>query len=450
MKDLQKPKIYSVSELNSNIKAELESSFYNIWVEGEVSNYYYHNSQHMYFDLKDEHSKIKVVMFYRNNKDLVFEIEDGLHILVNGYISLYEKRGEYQIIALDVKPVGKGSLILAFEQLKKKLEEKGYFREEIKKKIPLLPKKIGLVTSIGGAVIRDIISVLDRRTDNYNLVVRHVNVQGLTSSAEICEAIDDLCQYRVDVIILARGGGSIEDLWAFNTEELADKIRECNIPVISAVGHETDFTISDFVSDLRAATPSVAGEVVILNKFEFIKNLSLLSEKLKKVLTTNIRDNRKKVLSLLNRKAFLNPQSLLVKFWQRVDDLNINLKRNIGSVLLNKRVTFENFKHGISKRDVLSKISGWRLNVGNVYQSLDYGIKNYLERKGMELKTLMEVLQNRSPVSILSKGFGIIYKENEDSIIKSIDEVDVGEKIRVLIKDGSLMAKILDKVYKKN
>ncbi len=450
MENLQKPKVYSVSELNSKIKTNLESYFNDIWVEGEISNFYCHKSRHMYFDLKDEYSKIKVVMFYRNNKDMVFELEDGLHIILNGYVSLYEKRGEYQIIALDIKPVGKGSLILAFEQLKEKLEKKGYFKKELKKKIPIFPRKIGLATSTGGAVIKDIISVLNRRIDNYSLFVRNINVQGLTSGSEICEAIDDLCQYGVDVIILARGGGSIEDLWAFNTEVVAEKIIECEVPVISAIGHETDFTISDFVSDLRAATPSVAGELVILNKFEFIKNLISAVDKMKNLLIVIINKNRREVFFLINRKVFLNSEYLLKKFWQRLDDLSLNLKRNIEGIILSKRLVFENFKYSISEKDLISKIRTFYINLKNSYNNLDTGIINYLNDKNIKLKMLMENLQNRSPVSILSKGFSIIYKKDKKTVVKSINGVKTGEEVKIFLKDGNLLAKILEKYFKKS
>src|SRR4030066_1012643 len=275
-----KSRIYTVSELNLEVRKSLEKDYSLIWVEGEVSNFYFHDKKHMYFDLKDERSKIKVVMFQSNNKNLLFDIEEGLHILINGYISVYEKRGEYQIVAVDARPVGKGSLILAFEQLKEKLEKKGYFDRIHKKNIPILPKKIGIATSIGSAGIKDIILVLKDRFENFHLIVRDVNVQGITSGDEICEAIDDLCQYGVDVIILARGGGSLEDLWAFNTEKLAEKIFNCPLPLISAVGHETDYTISDFVADMRAATPSVAGQLVILSKMEAVGKIKDLNKRM--------------------------------------------------------------------------------------------------------------------------------------------------------------------------
>src|SRR4030042_2753647 len=290
-----KSKIYTVSELNLEIRKSLEKDYSLIWVEGEVSNFYFHDKKHMYFDLKDECSKIKVVMFQSNNKNLVFDIEEGLHILINGYISVFEKRGEYQVVALDARPVGKGSLILAFEQLKEKLEEKGYFDRIYKKDIPILPAMIGVATSIGGAVIRDIIHVLKQRFENFHLIIRDVNVQGTTSSDEICEAIDDLCQYGVDVIILARGGGSLEDLWAFNTEKLAKKIFDCSVPLISAIGHETDFTISDFVADFRAPTPSIAAEIVILSKNDAIENIKKLFQKMHNIISTKLFISRREL-----------------------------------------------------------------------------------------------------------------------------------------------------------
>ena len=328
-----KSKIYTVSELNLEIRKSLEKDYSLIWVEGEVSNFYFHDKKHMYFDLKDERSKIKVVMFQSNNKNLVFDIEEGLHILINGYISVFEKRGEYQVIALDARPVGKGSLILAFEQLKEKLEKKGYFDKIYKKDIPILPAKIGVATSIGGAVIRDIIQVLKHRFENFHLIIRDVNVQGSTSSDEICEAIDDLCQYGVDVIILARGGGSLEDLWAFNTEKLAKKIFDCPIPLISAIGHETDYTISDFVSDIRAATPSVAGQLVILSKMEAVGKIKGLNKRMAHLIDSKIAILKKETNFIIRKRIFIKPETLLNRFNQPVSEFHDKLIGNMKEII---------------------------------------------------------------------------------------------------------------------
>jgi len=444
----KKPKVYTVSELNSSIKKTLESSFASVWVEGEVSNYYYHNSRHMYFDLKDEYSKIKVVMFYQNNKNLMFEIDDGLHILVNGYGSLCEKSGEYQIIARDIKPVGKGSLILAFEQLKDKLEKRGYFEKQAKKKLPVLPRKIGLATSTGGAVIRDIISVLNRRSDNYHLVVRNVNVQGPTSSDEVCQAIDDLVSYGVDVIILARGGGSLEDLWGFNTQILAEKIFSCRIPIISAVGHETDFTISDFVADQRAATPSVAAEMVTLNKAQALENIYSHNLKLKSIISARIKFYRRELGFLINRKFFKQPQSIIAQYWQTLDDLNIKIKKSGANILQSRRENLLSLVLLLSKENLLRKIKSHGLLLGSLSSELLHYARKIVDRKKGKIEVLVKGLQANSPVAILGKGFGIVYKEREDNTVKSIKDVGIGESIRVLLKDGILISRIIDKLQK--
>ncbi len=444
-----KSKIYTVSELNLEIRKNLESSYSDIWLEGEVSNFYFHDKKHMYFDLKDENSKIRVVMFHSNNKNLLFNIKEGLHILINGYVSVYEKRGEYQIVALDARPVGKGSLILAFEQLKEKLEKKGYFDRIHKKNIPILPNKIGIATSVGGAVIRDIISVLERRFKNFHLIIRDVNVQGITSSDEICKAIDDLCQYGVDVIILARGGGSLEDLWAFNTEKLAEKIFDCPVPLISAVGHETDYTISDFVADKRAATPSVAGEVVILNKTEAVENLKEASKKIKNLVKSKMAILKKEFNFLTSRRIFIKPETILNKFNQAAGELCIKLIVNMKRLIRAREKILSDYRQLVDEKNIFKRIYIYRMAIKNMDIRIISDIKNYLTLKKSRLKLILENLQGKNPVAILQRGFAIIYKEKEDKNIKSIDEVKINQKVRIMLTDGILNAKIFKKIYKK-
>lgn len=444
-----KSKIYTVSELNLEIRKNLESNYLDIWLEGEVSNFYFHDKKHMYFDLKDENSKIRVVMFHNNNKNLLFNIEEGLHILINGYVSVYEKRGEYQIVALDARPVGKGSLILAFEQLKEKLEKKGYFDRIYKKNIPILPNKIGIATSVGGAVIRDIISVLERRFKNFHLVIRDVNVQGITSSDEICKAIDDLCRYGVDVIILARGGGSLEDLWAFNTEKLAEKIFNCPVPLISAVGHETDYTISDFVADKRAATPSVAGEIVILNKTEAVENLKETSKKIKNLNKSKIAILKKEFNFLTSRRIFIKPETILNKFNQAAGELHIKLIENMERLIRTRGEILSDYRQLIDEKNIFKRIYIYKMAIKNMDIRIISDIKNYLTLKKSKSKIILENLQEKNPVAILERGFAIIYKEKEDKNIKSIDEVKINQKIRIMLRDGILNARILKKIYKK-
>jgi len=448
-KDLN-AKIYTVSELNSNIRKSLESGYSDIWLEGEVSNFYFQDKKHMYFDLKDEKSKIRVVMFHQNNRNLLFDIEEGLHILVNGYISVYEKRGEYQLIALDARPVGKGSLILAFEHLKEKLEKKGYFESILKKRIPVIPGKIGIATSAGGAVISDIISVLKRRFKNFHLVLRDVNVQGITSADEICSAIDDLIEYGVDVIILARGGGSLEDLWAFNTEMLADKIFNCPIPVISAVGHETDYTISDFVADKRAATPSVAGEIVILNKTEAVENLKEINKKIKNLLKSKISKYKREVGFLIDRRIFIKPELILGRFSQAAGEARIKLMENLRKVIAAKAGSVSEYYRRVDERNILRKIYAFKMEIKNKNIVMISNIKNYLLSKKNELKMILKNLQDNNPIAVMNRGFALIYKEKVDKNIKGIDEVKINQKVRIMLRDGVLKAKIFDRIYKKS
>jgi exodeoxyribonuclease VII large subunit len=449
--DILKSKIYTVSELNQEIRKNLEMGYHDIWLEGEVSNFYFHDKKHMYFDLKDEESKIKVVMFQSSNRNLIFNIEEGLHIMVNGYVTVYEKRGEYQLVALDARPVGKGALILAFEQLKAKLEKKGYFDITHKKNIPVLPEKIGVITSVDGAVIRDIILVLKHRFENFHLIVRDVNVQGITSSNEICEAIEDLCEYGVDVIILARGGGSLEDLWAFNTEEVAEKIYNCPIPLISAIGHETDYTISDFVADKRAATPSVAGELVILNKNDVIKNLKVMLRRMESLVNFRINMFRKELISLLKRRIFIKPETILYRFNQSTGELNAGLIENIGKIIRKNKGKLDGLSRmiDIDGKNILKKIYTYRELTGNINMRMASYIKNYVNMKKNALKYVLENIHEKNPAAVLERGFALIYRADEDKYIRSIGDVEVNQKIRVLLRDGVFSANVLNKIYKK-
>lgn len=442
-------KIYTVSELNQRIKNNLENSFSDIWIEGEVSNFYFHNKKHMYFDLKDESSKIKIVMFYQNNHKLIFDIEEGLHIIVNGYISVYEKRGEYQMIASDARPVGKGSFILAFEQLKEKLLKKGYFDERIKKKIPILPQKVGVATSRGGAVLQDIVSVLRSRSDNFHLIVRDVNVGGATSAGDICEAIEDLCEYGVDVIIIARGGGSLEDLWAFNSEELASKIYDCRIPLISAVGHQTDYTISDFVADLRAATPSVAAENVMLDKKKMVLDLNRTRSSMEERLGTRIRSRKEQLGFLIDRKYFRKPLTLLNKAYQDIGELSRDIAGSILSVSKGKKLEFKHHAARLEPAKIRGRIRSHRLQLRNTGMRWNNSFLKHKDNKKNKLESSMANLEKSNPVGILKKGFSAVYDGGTGQAVKSVRDTGIGKLLRLLFKDGTVKAKVLEIDHKK-
>ena len=448
-RDTINSKIYTVSELNQRIKDDLEGSFSSIWLEGEVSNFYFHNKKHMYFDLKDETSKIKIVMFYQNNRKLIFDMEEGLHVVVNGYISVYEKRGEYQLVAQDVRPVGKGSLILAFEQLKEKLLKKGYFDTELKKKIPLLPGKIGIATSKGGAVLKDIVSVARSRSDNFHLIIRNVNVGGLTSANELCQAIDDLCEYGVDVIIIARGGGSLEDLWAFNSEELASSIHSCPIPLISAVGHQTDYTISDFVADLRAATPSVAAENMMLDKKKMVLDIRRIRSRMEERLRSRIRLQEERLGFLLDRKYFRNPLTLLNKAYQDTGELSRDLSDNIHLAIKEKRLGFRYHASRLDPGKTAARVNSYRMVLRNTGMRWNNSFLKLRDNRKNKLKSCLANLEKSNPVAILNKGFSVAYDGNTGKAIKSIKDTGIGKFIRLLFKDGTARTEVLEIDHKR-
>jgi exodeoxyribonuclease VII large subunit len=443
-------KIYSVSELNHLIREDLEGNFPSIWVEGEVSNFFFHSNRHMYFDLKDEKSKIKIVMFYRNNRDLLFDIEEGLHIQVKGYISVYEKRGEYQLVALEARPVGRGALILAFEQLKEKLSRKGFFDTSTKKKIPVLPGKIGIATSIGGAVLKDMVSILVRRFPNFHIIVRDVNVGGISSASELCSAIDDLCEYGVDVIIIARGGGSLEDMWGFNSEELACKIYNCNIPIISAVGHQTDFTISDFVADLRAATPSVAAEKVIVDKNETVDAIKNMTGFIYGKLFSLLKFSKKQLLMTINRKYFKRPEILFNASQQDFNGVYSELIEKISVIVINKkRKLIKNLSH-IDEKSIISGIKYKKSDLKNMFAGWSRIVSNNIKDKNRYINYVTKSMEHNNPLNIVKRGFAVIYDTESRKNISTIKSAFPGNLIDILLKDGTIRARIAKIIFNKD
>lgn len=324
--------IYKVSELNLSIKIILEGSFSNIWVEGEISNFKNHSSGHFYFTLKDDRSELKCVFFKSDNEKIKFEIKDGMFVYCAGRISIYERQGVYQLYVSRMEPKGIGALQLAFEQLKEKLFKEGLFDKSHKKPIPILPERIGIVTSSTGAAIRDILHVLNKRFSNVEVLINPVKVQGEGAKEEIKAAIEDFNNLgNVDVIIVARGGGSMEDLWPFNEEHVIRAIYNSRIPVISAVGHEIDWTISDFVADLRAATPSVAAELVIAKKSELVDRLDEIE---------------KKIIDF--------PIAVIEEYEQRMDDIEEDIMLRFRHYMELKE---ENFKLLSEKIEILSPLA---------------------------------------------------------------------------------------------
>ena len=390
--------VLSVSEVNRYIKEIISSdiNLADLWIKGEISNYKYHYSGHMYFTLKDDKCLIKCVMFKGQAFGLKFLPKNGMKVMARGYVSVFERDGQYQLYVEEMQPDGIGSLYLAFEQLKKKLQEEGMFETIHKKKIPFLPKAIGVVTSSTGAVIRDIINVVSRRYPNTNIKLYPVSVQGIQAAPSISKAILRLNQLNcVDVIILARGGGSLEDLWAFNEEQVARSIFESKIPIISAIGHETDYTIADFTADLRAPTPSAAAEIVVPEKQALKQKNTDLQLRLKNALLKNISINR------------------------------MNLKR---------------FSESAVFRQPYNRINQERIRLDNLERNMIIMLNNQKDQTKAKMAFLIDKLNVLSPLSILARGYSIVKIKDSKKLVKSVNDVNIGDNIEINVKDGIINA----------
>lgn len=352
-------KIYSVSKLTREVKEVLEMSFPKLWVEGEISNLKLHSSGHIYFTLKDENAQISCAMWRFRTNQLLFQPQDGMQIIAEGELQVYEKGGNYQLIIHQIQPAGVGTLQLAFEELKKKLHAEGLFDEQHKKPLPSYPERIGIITSPTGAAIRDIVSVATRRFPGIQLILYPVKVQGIGAAEEIAQAIKDFNKYAdVDLLIVGRGGGSMEDLWAFNEEVVARAIFESKMPIVSAVGHEIDYSISDFVADFRAPTPSAAAEMVVKDRQELIGVVNYYQERLNSTLEKLINNYKEKLNGYLNSYAFRRREDFVFQKMQQVDDLQKILLMGANHTLKLRKQNverFENYLHALNPKSILNR-----------------------------------------------------------------------------------------------
>ena len=418
-------KVYTVSELTRLVKTELENAFPMLWVEGEISNFHRHHSGHLYFTLKDEISQLRTVMFRSDAKRVPFELKDGLQVVARGRINVYEPRGEYQLVVELLEPKGKGALQLAFEQLKEKLQKEGLFDPARKKKLPLLPKKVGVVTSPRGAAVVDIIRTLERRFARLHILLYPVKVQGEGAAEEIVEGIDYLGKLPgIDVMIVGRGGGSIEDLWAFNEEKVARAIFRCPIPVISAVGHEIDFTIADFVADIRASTPSVAAEIVIKEEESLRERIENLEKRLVHNQRYYLQEQRHEVLSLTQHRAFQNMKITLMNLAQKVDELDMRAWNAI--------------------RNRQQKISEDKFRTELLEEKIRGALKEMLQQFQARWETLSAQLHNLSPLNILKKGYALCWKDGGQYLVRRIEEVEKEEEMTVSFFKGEFTCLVKD------
>jgi len=439
----QEREIYTVSELTRAIKFVLEEDFSDIWVEGEISNFRVPNSGHAYFTLKDKDSQLKIVLFKLNKRLLKFEPEDGLHVIVRGRISVYEPRGEYQLIADYMEPKGVGALQLAFEQLKEKLFKEGLFDESHKKPIPSFPQKIAIVTSPTGAAIRDMLHIIDRRFSTVHIIIYPVRVQGEGASLEIAQAIRESNTLTdIDVVIVGRGGGSIEDLWSFNEEVVARAIYDSRIPVISAVGHEIDYTISDFVADLRAPTPSAAAELVVKDKKEVAQNIIGMEKRLFNAVQNMLDISKSDLVGLLERRALRAPLDRIYEMQQRCDELNLRLKRS--PVMICKKIG-EKTSHLARSLFILNpmvRIQRIKEILSEMNRGLETAINHRVEMLDKRLKGTAGKLDALSPLAVLERGYSISRRLPDMKIIKDISDVETGGQVNVKLHKGELVCRV--------
>jgi exodeoxyribonuclease VII large subunit len=432
----------TVSELTARIRDLLARNFVDVLVEGEISNCREAQSGHIYFTLKDDKSQVKCVWFRQQLRSVKFRPEDGLKVTLRGSIGVYEQRGEYQIYVETMDPAGRGALQLAFEQLKKRLEGEGLFDAKHKKELPRLPSSIGLITSPKGAAVRDVIRILRRRFPNVHVMLVPVRVQGEGAAGEIARAVRFFNQRQnVDVLILARGGGSMEDLWAFNEEVVARAIFDSAIPVISGVGHETDFTIADFVADVRASTPSAAAEIVVQTRREFDEHVVRLKRALGEQLRYRISVLSRRVHELGARRGFRRPLDLLRQRRQRSDEMTARLAQALRRRLELSRRRFTMAHLRIARFDFRSRISAARLRVEKRGAELSMRAERFLRARREQIERLRLQLQERGPLKVLERGYAIA-TDAAGNLLRSPEQVAIGDAVQIQLQHGKLATKV--------
>jgi len=437
-------RVYTVSELTASIKAALEEGFPMVWVEGEISNLRTPGSGHAYFTLKDEGAQISAVLFRGRGRRVRFELEDGMQVLAFGGLDVYAARGQYQLVVEMMEPKGLGALQLAFEQLKRKLEAEGLFDQARKRPLPAFPRVIGIVTSPTGAAIRDMLNIIGRRFADLHILITPVRVQGDEAPGEIVQALEHLQQIaNLDVIIVGRGGGSIEDLWAFNDERVARALAACRVPVISAVGHETDFTIADFVADLRAPTPSGAAELVVREKLAVIESLVELYARLKQAVTADVSARRERVDFLLRRRVLTDPARALRDLYRRLDELQGRLRLGLRSSQrhITHRVALAT--NALRSRNPRARIAGAGALLSQLRGRLESSAAHNMKTSRARFAEVIGRLESLSPLGVLARGYSVTRLPSGE-VVRSASQVVVGDPLEILLHQGALGARVTE------
>jgi len=439
--------IYTISRLNREVRTVLEDVFPTVWVQGEISNLAKPASGHLYFSLKDNAAQVRCAMFKNRQSGLRFEPENGMQIMARANVGLYEGRGEFQLIIQSLEPAGAGALQLAFEALKQKLAAEGLFDEEYKKPLPPFPKNIGIITSATGAALRDILNILKRRYPSGKIIIYPTLVQGEGAGLEISNTIK-LAEQRneCDVFILARGGGSIEDLWAFNEEIVARTIFEVTTPIVSGVGHEIDFTIADFVADQRAPTPSAAAELISPDSDDVLKILKHREEQL-------IRSQKQSIKNFQNHVAFLSkrvphPKQRLMELIQRTDEYSMRLKHHAEQQISNKKVSLTEISGKINELNPAHKIARQIEKVNVLQIQFKRSINRTLEKANDEISSLGHMLNTVSPISTLERGYAIVTEQKTNSIVTNSNKLKSGDQLRIRLATSEIESTV-DKIHEK-
>ncbi|MFA1821579.1 exodeoxyribonuclease VII large subunit [Virgibacillus oceani] len=441
-----KDKYLTVTALTKYIKRKMDSDPHlrNIWLKGEISNFKHHSRGHMYLTLKDDQSRIQAVMFAGNNRSLKFKPENGMSVLIRGEISVFEAFGQYQLYIQQMEPDGIGALYLAYEQLKEKLHNKGYFNAEYKKPIPFYPKHIAIITSPTGAAVRDIISTIKRRYPIVQMTVIPVIVQGSNAAASIKHGIERANNTGLfDLLIVGRGGGSIEELWGFNEEIVAESIFRSSVPVISAVGHETDITISDYIADLRAPTPTGAAELAVPSQQELNERLMQIKSVLYRELDNILSSHHKHLKRMKQSYAFRYPEQLLRQKEQELDKYVDDIQKLLKNQMISKRKEYGNVMERFVRQHPEKQATGLKKQLNQLTNRQNVYITQIMKRNKRNLINNMDKLTLLNPLEVMKRGFAIPYT-SEGKIIKSASEANKQDQITVNLSDGRLNCTVLD------
>jgi exodeoxyribonuclease VII large subunit len=436
--------VLTVSDLTANIRNILEAAYAEVWVEAEISNCRLWNTGHLYFTLKDPGAQIKAVMFKSDVRSLKFKPEDGLHVIVRGRISVYEPKGEYQIVCERMEPHGLGALQLAFDQLKRRLQAEGIFDSARKRALPSFPRKIGIVTSLDGAAIRDIIKVLGRRYPNAHLVIRPARVQGDGAAADVAHGIRAVAKVPgIDVIIVGRGGGSVEDLWAFNEEVVARAIVASPVPVISAVGHEVDFTIADFAADVRAPTPSAAAEIVVARKEDFCTHIERLSDRLTGAVRGSLARLESRVHVLNRRPGFAGWSARLALRGRHCAETTHALRHAMRSSVSRQVRVFQALRLQLEQYDLRRRLGTVRARLVRVDGTLRAAAMHRHHRAEARLHNCAARLDSLSPLAVLGRGYAVVWNDSRTRVIRNASEVQPGDGVRITLSEGELTCEVV-------